>query len=99
MILLNFTVEVHCLHLYPGLRYRLYSNNDLLIERNWRWGLNVHIEEDIWINLPFGLEHTIRIEQITAYTFPIFVFKNFKIATNHPIDVMSTTEHAIAFKI
>lgn len=99
MNLLNLTVEVHCLHLCPNIGYRLYSDNDLLAERNWRWGLNVHIEEDIWVNLPLGIVHSISIEPVKTKHSPTFVLKNFKINSDHPIHVISTTERAVAFRI
>jgi len=96
---LNFTVEVHCLHLCPNIGYRLYSNNDLLAERNWRWVLNVHIAEDIWVNLSLGINHSIRIEPVKTRHSPTFVLKHFNILSDHPINVISINEHAVTFRI
>lgn len=62
------TVQVHALqpnwieHEKP--KYRLYVNNDLITERTWIWDMQTYIEEDIRIEVPPGINHTIRLDLI-----------------------------------
>lgn len=96
---IEFIVEIHCLYIEDNSRYRIYANNDLLVERTWRWGTNIYIEENIWLNLNLGIDHIIRIEPLSTHKkLPPFIFKNFKIM-HRPINIISVTDLAVRFII
>jgi hypothetical protein len=81
----SITVQVHALqprwieHEKPN--YRLYVNDDLITERTWIWDQQTFVEENIQIEVPTGINHTIRIEIIKSDPFHLsqFGLQNFKI--------------------
>jgi hypothetical protein len=96
---IEFLVEIHCLYVEPNSRYRIYANNNLLVERTWRWGTNIYIEENIWLNLNLGFENIIKIESLSIHkSLPPFILKNFKII-DRPINITSNTNLAVSFVI
>ena len=84
MIENNIYVEVHCLR--PSWisdeknKYRLYLNDELLSERDWTWGLNTVVAENIWVNLPAG-NHILKIEPILypANSIAYFALRHLKL--------------------
>lgn len=63
-------VEVHCLQ--PGWveheksKYRLYLNDELLTERDWIWSQDTYIQENMIVEVPKGLMHSVRLEVIKS---------------------------------
>jgi hypothetical protein len=49
---------------YQDNRYRLYVNNDLLVERTWSWPITQFVEEDILADLEPDTNNTLRLEAI-----------------------------------
>jgi hypothetical protein len=62
------TVQIHALqpnwieHEKP--KYRLYVNDDLITERTWIWDMQTYVEEDIRVEVPPGINHTIRLDLV-----------------------------------
>jgi hypothetical protein len=44
--------------------YRLYINDDLITERTWYWEDSIYINEDVWVDLPEGIEHKLSVEPV-----------------------------------
>jgi hypothetical protein len=49
---------------HTNSKYRLYVNNDLITERTWIWNFDTVIDENIWVNVPPHISHSIRLEPI-----------------------------------
>ena len=64
----NLTVEVHCLQPrwieHEKAKYRIYVNDDLIIERTWIWDQDTVIEENITVDVTPEITHTVRVECI-----------------------------------
>ena len=64
----QISLEVHCLG--PSWvqteknRYRLYINNEMLVERDWIWPTHQYINENIWVDAIPGILNTIKLEPI-----------------------------------
>ena len=79
----HINIEVQCFKpswvSYEKNKYRLYVNQDLVTERDWRWDLNTVIYEDVWVNIEPGI-HSIRLEPILqANSVAEFGLRNFKL--------------------
>lgn len=101
MRIVQVVVEVHVsdLNLDDDTRYRLYCNNDLLIERKWRWTKNHYIEEEIWLNLDYGVIVEISLIPILFNNSTTkFKFKNCSIQTP-PYNIKSITDYSFIFSI
>ena len=60
--------------------YRLYVNDDLITERTWIWNIDTVIEENILVDVPPHLSHTVRIEPILEpRSIAQFGLRNFKV--------------------
>ena len=46
-------------------KYRIYVNDDLIVERDWIWDNNIYIEEDIWVDCELEQDCVVRLEPIT----------------------------------
>jgi len=81
----SLRVQVHCLQPnwieHENSRYRLYVNDDLITERTWIWPMNTYIEEEVLVEVPEGLSHTVRLETIleNPRSLTQFGFQNFYI--------------------
>ena len=71
-------IEVHCFRptwvyeenntQYTNPSYRIYINNDLVIERNWVWTDTHVITENILVELPKGGQgNLLKTQQLTGY--------------------------------
>lgn len=69
----SIMVEVHCTR--PpwsiqntksklGTRYRLYLDNDLIVERSWIWDNETFLLENIWISTEYGVEKNLKLEPV-----------------------------------
>ena len=66
-------------------RYRIYVNNDLIVERNWLFDNNIFLRESLWLNCILK-EYTLKIEPIVFNLNQIkFFIKNPKV-NNKSID-------------
>ena len=63
-------------------KYRIYVNNDLIVERDWIWDNNIYIEEDIWVDCELEQDCVVRLEPIT-FTNLTKVFTTEKIAVEN----------------
>lgn len=65
---INISVEIH--PIAPNRikrdqpKYRIYINDELIVERTWIWNKLAYIEEKILVDLPTRINHTIRVETI-----------------------------------
>ena len=49
---------------YTTVRYRIYVDNDLITERNWIWGNNIALHEQIYVKFDLSSEHRLRLEPV-----------------------------------
>ena len=71
----KLNVEVHHYPLMaPGIsrtKYRIYINQDLIIEREWSWGRTAYIDETIVVDLEDHSTYTIQLVYMLASDAPI----------------------------
>jgi hypothetical protein len=64
----NVVVEVHCVEprwvSKEGSRYRIYVDNELMVERTWIWDQNTYIQEHMVLKLHDHASHRMRLETI-----------------------------------
>jgi hypothetical protein len=70
-----------------NIAYRLYINDIMLIERQWCWGNNNIVRENILVNLPINATNKLYIEPIIKLASTA-IFK----LSNCTIDVPFTSE-------
>ena len=64
----QISLEVHCLG--PSWvqternRYRLYVNNEMLVERDWIWPTHQYLNENIWADITPEILNTIKLKPI-----------------------------------
>ena len=63
-------------------KYRIYVNDDLIVERDWIWDNNIYIEGDIWVDCELEQDCVVRLEPIT-FTNLTKVFTTEKIAVEN----------------
>ena len=69
-------------------RYRIYVNNDLIVERNWVWENDIFLRENMWIIVESS-EFNLKLEPIIYNPTQIkFLIKN-PMVNNIPIDFNS----------
>jgi hypothetical protein len=71
-------VEVYPMYLDADTEnlYRLYIDDELIIERLWVWPQTTYIREELWLNLLPRVDHNIRIEQVAGCKAK-FAIRNF----------------------
>ncbi len=78
-------------------RYRIYVNNDLIVERNWVWDNNIFLRENIYINSAVS-EHTLKLEPVVFHENQIkFLIKNLKV--NDKLLIIDTEQLELSFKV
>jgi len=70
----NLKFEVHCQRppwarlnvdrKYVDSKYRIYVNNNLIVERSWVWDNNIFLEEDCWISADQDQEYMLELEPV-----------------------------------
>jgi len=101
----NITVQVHCLKpswiSYEKNKYRLFINDEMLVERSWIWDINTVIHEDIWVDLAPTTVNSISIESILepGDSTAKFLLMNLKV-NNDPVVIDYNSEQSeLSFKI
>lgn len=108
----NLTFEVHCerprwaidninntIQNYSDSRYRIYVDDDLMVERTWIWGNNVFLQENIWINVNKNSTHTLLLEPIVLIQQQAkFNIKNLQILNNQS-NINEFTDLQVNFSI
>jgi flagellar assembly factor FliW len=105
---INLKVDVHCkrpdwsfTNVNPiclDNKYRIYINNDLITERNWIWGNDIFLCENIWIKTK-NIVNNVRLESVLHIPEQAkFTLKNFKVI-NYKYAVESEEDTKISFKI
>jgi len=118
MIATQISLEVHCLG--PSWvqternRYRLYINNEMLVERDWIWPTHQYINENIWANITPGILNTIKLKSIlqtvsffnkdatvtfTSQSIAKFAIKNVNINSQILLDKDDKQLEVVSFKI
>ena len=100
----NLTVDVECIRSCRSILnkhqilYRLYINDDLLTERTWIWRNNVHINENIWVDIT--KTSILSIQQLVVGDSEEGKFKlsNFNII-NYPFEYKQINDEAISFTL
>ena len=66
---LSINLRKNINHLVDNLRYRLFLNDDLLVERDWIWDSATKIHEEILIDLDAltSFQNQFKIQQLTEY--------------------------------
>ena len=65
---INISVEIH--PIAPNRikrdqpKYRIYVNEELIVERTWIWNKLAYIQENLLVDLPNRVNHVIRVETI-----------------------------------
>ena len=78
-------------------RYRIYVNNDLIVERNWLWDNNIFLRENIYINSVLS-EHTLKLEPVVFHENQIkFLIKNLQV--NNKLLIIDTEQLELSFKV
>lgn len=83
----NLQFEVHCnrpqwsydsgAKNYTIPAYRLYCQDELLVERAWVWGENNFIFENVWLKIERRKIYTLKLEQVAFDKEAVqFYFKN-----------------------
>lgn len=66
----QLSVEVHCLQpqwvVNEKSKYRIYVNDELLTERDWIWPQDVYIKENMLVELPNELMHTVTVKVVKS---------------------------------
>ena len=82
---------------FRNSRYRIYVNNDLIVERNWIWENNVFLRENIWVNSD-STEYYLKLEPVTYKPIQIrFSIKNLTV-NSLPVD-FNIEQLEISFKV
>ena len=71
------TIDIHVERLQPGAGYRIYVDDDLFNERNWRWKGKTYLTELLQISARPG-KYTVKVEKIGSGKTK-FVARNLKI--------------------
>lgn len=64
----NISVEIH--PIAPNRikrdqpKYRIYIDDELIVERTWIWNKLAYIEENLLVDLPTSINHVIKVETI-----------------------------------
>ena len=88
----NLKFEVHCQRptwarfnvnrKYVDSKYRIYVNNDLIVERSWIWDNNIFLKEDVWAiadqEYMLELEPVVYISEQAVFTLDNFQVANFQ---------------------
>jgi hypothetical protein len=94
----NITVQICCLKpswvSYEKNKYRLYINDEMLVERSWIWNINTVINEDIWVDLTPTTINSVRIESILdpVESTAKFSLMNLKVNNNPIVDYSEQSE-------
>jgi hypothetical protein len=105
----NLTVEVHGYQPewvfaeqninYLNSSYRIYINDELLIERRWAWNNNIVIQENLLVNLlSFSVNQLSLKPVVVDPTQATFILNNFTVV-NQPFIFEQINEHAISFTL
>ena len=98
---INFKVEVHCERApwaitnpkYSDSRYRIYVNENLILERTWVWANNMFINESIVIDGEIGESYKVILQPVLAlHTQATFKLRNLQVIDHvHDVDVVGDT--------
>ena len=91
---INLFIDIHCQRpiwaikhpnkKYRLSRYRIYVDEDLIVERDWIWEDNIFLSENIWINADSAKDHTLIIDPVVySPEQAIFTIDNFKVVNSH----------------
>lgn len=82
---------------YTDIRYRIFVNDDLIVERNWIWDSSIFLKENLWVTggLPC---YNVRLDpQVHIPTQIKFALK--KINEQHNIDFNADNRLELSFKV
>jgi len=104
---INLTVEVHfekpTVFLQYDTIYRIYVNEELLVERSWIWDSQTFLKENICINVNSDTVYTIFLDSILSITnspikLPGFELQNLQ-CINEKINIVNSDPTSITFRI
>ena len=106
----NLTFEVSCQRplwailgsfkdKFSDSRYRIYINNDLIVERNWIFDDSIFLLENIWINDDANTNYTLRLDPVVHIPEQAkFSVNNFKV-TNLEADSTKIDDLQVNFTL
>ena len=100
----NISVEVHCCRPlwatkdphapYHDSRYRLYVDDELIIERTWVWNNSTFLKENLWLSLEKLKKYSLMLEPVRLIPEQAdFSLNNFKVLnSNATVEYSNLTE-------
>jgi hypothetical protein len=109
MVAVVINVEVHCTAApwaiqnpnpkYNDIKYRIYVNDELIIERNWIWGNTTFLKENIAVFIDYTTSLTLKLEPVLfSPTQAVVTLKNLHLA-NKGVTIDSIEDTSICFKV
>ena len=101
-MVIPISVEVHCLQWSSegNNRYRLYVNDELMVERDWLWGEHTFIVENLIVDLVPDTDHVVRVEIVRLNPQYLTYFRLDKLVVNdQPQPIDDNFHNTIAFRI
>lgn len=105
----NLTFEVHALipswissvgikkKYYTDNKYRIFVNDDLIVERNWIWDNNTFLRENLWITAGL-INYNLRLEPV-VYNPAQIKFALKKINEQNNLNFYKDNQLELSFKI
>jgi hypothetical protein len=82
---------------YTDNRYRIFVNNDLIVERNWIWNNDTFLKESIWVVSGF-VDYNVRLEPV-AYNPAQIKFSLKKVNEQNDISYYTDNQLELSFKV
>ena len=103
---MQLTVEVHFekpTAFQHDSIYRIYVNEDLLVERSWIWGSQTFLKENICIDIDLSATHTVELDAILSIPhspikLPGFRLENLQ-SNDEKIHIVDCNPQSITFRI
>lgn len=107
MALVQIFAEVHCTQPSWALldlrfdrpKYRLYVNEELLVERSWNFGNDQLVDEEIYAKLELKKEYVIRVEPVVKPPVQAkFIISNFRTPDQEHV-IVTSDDLSVTFKL
>ena len=103
---INLTVNVHfekpTVFQYDAI-YRIYINEELLIERSWIWDSQTFLKENICIDANSDTVYTIFLDSILSIPYNPIKLPGFKLqnlqSIDEKIEILNSDSNSITFRI
>lgn len=90
-------VRDHMKNLLTDNRYRIFVNDDLIVERNWIWDNNTFLKENLWVTAGY-INYNVRLDPVVYNPAQInFALK--KVNEQHHINFYTDNHLELSFKV